>query len=369
MNRNQIAIAFEGERLCRIERLDTGASCTLLNAEFGRDNLGKLGLPPRRRFDLIFTSPPYADLRTYGGDEDTAISPDDYPAWVHPKLMMMAGLLAEDGNLVINLNERIMDGAVHPCIDRVKASARAIGLRQIAKPYIWFKTTGLPSDGRVRAIDRYEYCFWYSNGRGRFHRDHVRVPYAESTLRRVESGPLNPLSFRGQKGVPSGVKRSGRCDPRGAIPHNVLMISPEANSRIKHPAPFPIELARWFILAGSQGGEWVLDPFMGSGTTAIAALEEGRNCVGVELVREYWEHSIERILKHFEKCNGSEGPPEPAVAAVEQEECPEAALSLEALNDVLEEGLSVIGEDQEAAEIITEMPTADLAPAIAKMTA
>lgn len=76
---------------------------------------------------------------------------------------------------------------------------------------------------------------------------------------------------------------------------SVWEFPPESASRVGHPAPFPIELPRRFIELYTFRDDLVLDPFMGSGTTAIAALQTGRHWVGYELSPEYAQLALRRI--------------------------------------------------------------------------
>lgn len=79
------------------------------------------------------------------------------------------------------------------------------------------------------------------------------------------------------------------------ITRNVWEIAPESAKRIGHPAPYPIEIPRRFIEVMTVKDSLVLDPFMGSGTTAIAAKELGRNYIGFELNEEYINLANERL--------------------------------------------------------------------------
>jgi site-specific DNA-methyltransferase (adenine-specific) len=71
-----------------------------------------------------------------------------------------------------------------------------------------------------------------------------------------------------------------------------------------HPSEKPLDLIKELILQSSQEGELVFDPFMGSGTTAIAAINTNRNYIGFELEKEYYKNISERIQKEIEdgKC-------------------------------------------------------------------
>ena len=68
-----------------------------------------------------------------------------------------------------------------------------------------------------------------------------------------------------------------------------------------HPAPFPEQLAQDHIISWSNEGDIVLDPFMGSGTTAIACINTGRNFIGFEIDKNYYEAALERIRIHMQQ--------------------------------------------------------------------
>ena len=69
---------------------------------------------------------------------------------------------------------------------------------------------------------------------------------------------------------------------------------PNGSSKI-HPTEKPLKLIKYLMQASSNEGDWVLDPFLGSGTTAVAAHELGRNCVGIELQEEYYLAAKKRV--------------------------------------------------------------------------
>lgn len=79
-------------------------------------------------------------------------------------------------------------------------------------------------------------------------------------------------------------------------PHNVLHLATECSNR-NHSAAFPIELPTWFIKLFTKPGDMVLDPFLGSGTTAVAAIELGRRYIGIDTEADYVELSKERIFE------------------------------------------------------------------------
>jgi site-specific DNA-methyltransferase (adenine-specific) len=77
-------------------------------------------------------------------------------------------------------------------------------------------------------------------------------------------------------------------------PTNVIHMATECSNR-NHSAAFPIELPKWFIKLFTQPDDLVLDPFVGSGTTAIAAIQLGRRYSGIDLSSEYVEMSRNRL--------------------------------------------------------------------------
>jgi site-specific DNA-methyltransferase (adenine-specific) len=78
---------------------------------------------------------------------------------------------------------------------------------------------------------------------------------------------------------------------------SVWDILPESAKRVGHPAPFPVELAARVIQLYSYVGDVILDPFLGSGTTAVAAVKNGRRYVGFEIDRSYFELAQTRVAE------------------------------------------------------------------------
>jgi DNA modification methylase len=79
-----------------------------------------------------------------------------------------------------------------------------------------------------------------------------------------------------------------------AYPTNVLHLATECGNK-NHSAAFPRALPEWFIKLFTDEGDWVLDPFSGSGTSIEVAKELYRNAVGIEILPEYCEMAREKI--------------------------------------------------------------------------
>lgn len=117
---------------------------------------------------------------------------------------------------------------------------------------------------------------------------------SKDRLDRAVSGPQ-----RHQRGLPSDVSLSR--DEFMEATTDVWEIPPESATRVGHPAPFPVELPERLIHLYTYYGDLVLDPFMGSGTTAVAAVKTRRHFVGYELDPEYVEHARARIVTELRR--------------------------------------------------------------------
>lgn len=82
-----------------------------------------------------------------------------------------------------------------------------------------------------------------------------------------------------------------------AYPSNVLQLATETGNK-SHSAVFPKELPAWFIKLFTKPGDLVLDPFLGSGTTCIAAQELSRKSLGIEILKEYYDLANKNIEKY-----------------------------------------------------------------------
>lgn len=129
--------------------------------------------------------------------------------------------------------------------------------------------------------------------------DSVRIPYNSHTLKY----PSHPQAKTSQYG--NGKQRSNWMpNPLGAKPKDVIEIPTTCNGmgeKTPHPTQKPEELLRKIILASSNENEIILDPFIGSGTTAVCAKQLKRQFIGIEQNQEYLEWAIIRLRKIQEK--------------------------------------------------------------------
>ena len=115
------------------------------------------------------------------------------------------------------------------------------------------------------------------------------VPMGDWAGTRLKSlGKNDVVRFDSQVGSGFGKNIANWLGRDKAYPTNVLHLATECGNK-NHSATFPEELPEWFIKLFSDEGDWILDPFAGSGTTCVAAQRLGRNSVGVDVVKEYCE--------------------------------------------------------------------------------
>src|SRR5437588_10784079 len=127
------------------------------------------------------------------------------------------------------------------------------------------------------------------------YQDAVRIPmgdWSQSRLRNLSETDKRRDNSRVQSGF--GKKIDNWIGRELAYPDNVLHFATECSNQ-GHSATFPIELPEWFIKLFTQPGDVVLDPFMGSGTTAVAAKQLGRQSIGIEIDPAYVQITRERV--------------------------------------------------------------------------
>ena len=298
---------------------------------------------------MCVTSPPYFGLRDYGVEGQIGLeqTPEEYIAAMVEVFRCVRDVLRDDGTLWLNIgdsynaagrtghgtrvgfkqgtNRASAEGAdnCRPSVDGLKPkdligipwmlALRADGwfLRQ---DIIWHKPNPMPESVRDRCTKAHEYIFLLSKSeRYFFNNDAIREPWEGEAAKAVAMGTKEV----GQRGINASARRGltegqttqfqkqghsgyfgadGKCllNPLGKNKRSVWTVATRPYKGA-HFATFPPALIEPCILAGSRPGDIVLDPFMGSGTTAQVALQHGRRAIGCELNSEYIDLIHQRL--------------------------------------------------------------------------
>lgn len=249
---------------------------------------------PDNSVDLIVTSPPYADQRnhTYGG-----VIPAHYVDWFLPKTEQFLRVLKPTGTFILNIKERVVNGERHTYVLELILKMREQGWLW-TEEFMWHKKNSYPGKWPNRFRDSWERLLQFNKHR-HFHmyQDEVMVPVGDWSKSRLSKLSATDRT-RDESKVNSGFgKNVSNWVGRDMVyPTNVIHMSTECSNR-NHSAAFPIELPTWFIKLFTIEGNLVLDPFVGSGTTAEAAKALGRHYLGIDLDPEFHLLAESRVVQ------------------------------------------------------------------------
>src|SRR5215210_395271 len=236
--------------------------------------------------NLVVTSPPYADQRasTYGGHK-----PEEYVEWFLPIADELQRVLKPAGTFILNIKEKATGGERHTYIIELILEMRKRGWLW-TEEFIWHKKNSYPGKWPNRFRDAWERCLQFNKERHfAMYQESVMVPmgdWAKTRLRNLSETDKRRDNSRVNSGFGKNV--SNWLNRTMAYPSNVLHMPSETGNK-QHSAAFPLLLPQWFIKLFTKEGDLVLDPFLGSGTTALAAKSLGRHYLGIESVAEYVE--------------------------------------------------------------------------------
>lgn len=256
------------------------------------DCLDVLGGMPDDCVDLIFTSPPYADQRksTYGG-----VPASGYVEWFMPRSEEFMRVLKPSGTFILNIKERVVDGERHTYVLELILEMRRRGWLW-TEEYMWHKKNSYPGKWPNRFRDNWERLLQFNKSkRFAMYQEAVMVPVGEWAQKRL-SNLSETDRGRDESGVGSGFgKNVSNWVGRDMVyPTNVVHMATECSNR-SHSAAFPVDLPKWFIELFTKVGDLVLDPFVGSGTTAVAAGCLGRSYIGIDTSEMFANIARERI--------------------------------------------------------------------------
>jgi len=242
------------------------------------DCLNLLSHVPDEFVQLVVTSPPY----NLGKEYERKINLETYLEQQSKVIQECIRVLHPSGSICWQVGNYVDNGEIIPLDVLLYPIFASMGLH-LRNRIVWHFGHGLHASKRFSG--RYEVILWFTKTDSYiFNLDAVRV---------AQKYP-NKKYFKGPKrGELSG-------NPLGKNPGDIWEIpNVKANhvEKTPHPAQFPVELIERLVLSMTNENQWVLDPFMGSGTTAISALLHRRKAIGAEIYADYIRITKERIAQ------------------------------------------------------------------------
>jgi DNA modification methylase len=217
-------------------------------------------------------------LRTFLGTSDLLA----YLAMMAPRLVELKRVLRPNGSIFLHCDptashylKMLMDAAFEP--------------QHFRNEIIW-TYTGPSSPGQRQFSRKHDVIFWYSkSNEWTFNADAVRIPYSEKTRENYKEG------LTGSGFVPGDKEQVRELDKKGKIPEDYwpFAIAARGKEYLGYPTQKPIALLQRIILAASNPGDTVLDPFCGCGTAVDAAQRTGRNWIGIDIT-----HLAVNLIRH-----------------------------------------------------------------------
>lgn len=241
------------------------------------DRLELLEQLPAGAAQLVVTSPPYNIGKSY----ETRGKLEEYLSTQSETIAECVRILGESGSLCWQVGNHIAsDREVIPLDLVLYPIFKKHGLR-LRNRIVWHFEHGLHANQRFSG--RYETILWFTKSeKYTFHLDRVRVPQKYPGKR----------AFKGPR------RGEYTSHPLGKNPGDVWIIPNVKHNHVEktiHPCQFPVELVQRLILALTDAGDLVVDPYMGVGTTAVAAVLNQRRAAGADIVREYVDVAKERV--------------------------------------------------------------------------
>lgn len=279
---------------------------------------------PAESVQTCITSPPYFGLRDYGCDGQIGLesTPDAFVASLVDVFAEVHRVLKSDGTLWLNLGDsyagksqslpgdgragfsnnrkalvqRMSEGLKHKDLIGIPWRV-AFALQQygwyLRQDIIWHKPNPMPESVTDRCTKAHEYIFLFSKS-DRYYYDYEAIKEDATTPPTIRDKHAEGYQADYVKGdrFSSGARVYGADGRRNK---RSVWTVPVKGFPGAHFATYPTELIRPCILAGSQRGDTVLDPFNGSGTTGFVSMEERRKYIGIDINDEYLAIAEARI--------------------------------------------------------------------------
>ena len=244
------------------------------------DCLELLKTIPDESLKLVVTSPPY----NIGKEYEKRLKLESYLEQQAAVIRECVRCLSPDGSICWQVGNCVDNGAIIPLDTVLYPIFRELGLK-LRNRIIWHFEHGLHCSRRFSG--RYETIIWFTKSdEYTFNLDPIRVP---------QKYPGKKY-FKG----PNAGKYS--CNPLGKNPGDFWVIPNVKSNHVEksdHPCQFPVELIERLVLSMTNERDWVLDPFLGTGTSIIAAIRHNRRGAGAEIISRYIELAKNRIKQEL----------------------------------------------------------------------
>ncbi len=236
---------------------------------------------PDQTQQLVVTSPPY----NIGKEYEKRLELRQYLDQQARVITECARVLKQSGSICWQVGNYVKNGSIIPLDTILYPIFMGLGLK-MRNRIIWHFEHGLHCSRRFSG--RYETIIWFTKSEEYyFNLDGVRVPQ----------------KYPGKKHFKGPRAGLYSCNPLGKNPGDLWIIPNVKSNHIEktiHPCQFPVELIERLVLALTQKRDWVLDPFLGVGSSIIAAIRHERRGAGAEIVPKYVELAKERINQEID---------------------------------------------------------------------
>jgi len=303
---------------------------TIAGSIFCGDALGVLKSMDDCSVQCCITSPPYWGLRDYGNDSQLGLekTPEEYVGKMVEVFRAVRRVLKDNGTVWLNLGDSYAGNCSRSSTGRQGMgderegifTKTGYGLKPkdlvgipwrvafalqsdgwyLRQDIIWHKPNPMPESVTDRCTKSHEYIFLLSkNAKYYYNNEAIKEPVKEVSLKRSEYGwnsdrPSTKNASMGGNGIHTEKMGTRFVNPNGRNKRSVWTVTTKPYKEA-HFATYPIALIEPCILAGTDKGDTILDPFFGAGTTGVAAYKHDRKFVGIELNPEYCEIAKQRI--------------------------------------------------------------------------
>ena len=245
------------------------------------------------KYNLVITSPPY----NLGKEYETRQSIEEYLDTQRNVIKELSRVVSDRGHICWEVGNYVQKGEVFPLDMFYYQIFKEYDLK-LRNRIIWTFGHGLHT--KKRFSGRYETILWFSKTDDYiFNLDDVRVPSKYPNKRHFKGEKRGQLSGNPKGKNPSDIWEIVTQDWNNEV-WNIPNVKSNHPEKTEHPCQFPVELVERCILALTNQGSWVLDPYSGVGSTIIASLKNGRNVVGIDKEKDYITITENRI-KRFEE--------------------------------------------------------------------